>query len=171
LAYFITFSCYGTWLRGAEPGSVDREHNAAGKPFLPVNDFRENANRERLQQPPYELDGPRRRVVLRTIEEVCRHRGWALLAAHVRTTHVHIVVSADASPEKVMNDFKAYASRRLTEAGLDNRERKRWTRHGSTRYLSKSESVSAAIHYVVFEQGKPMDVFVQPELRPSEGTE
>ena len=43
--------------------------------------------------------------------------------------------SEEAAPEKVMNDFKTYASRRLTEAGFDTRDRKRWTRHGSTKYI------------------------------------
>lgn len=58
-----------------------------------------------------------------------------------------------------MNDFKAYASRRLSEAGLDGRDRKRWARHGSTRYLWKPEHVEAAIRYVVYEQGEPMAVY------------
>ncbi len=30
LAYFITFHCYGTWLQGDAPGSVDRSHNQPG---------------------------------------------------------------------------------------------------------------------------------------------
>jgi hypothetical protein len=34
-----------------------------------------------------------------------------------------------------MNDFKAYSSRRMNEAALDTKDRKRWARHGSTRYL------------------------------------
>ena len=58
-----------------------------------------------------------------------------------------------------MNDFKAYASRGLNDAGFDNRERKRWTRHGSTRKLWTWEAVEAAIHYVVREQGEPMAVW------------
>src|SRR5262249_2529101 len=31
----------------------------------------------------------------------------------MRTNHVHIIVDAEAPPEKIMNDFKAYASRAL----------------------------------------------------------
>ncbi len=34
LAYFITFTCCGTWLHGDERGSVDREHNTPGTPVL-----------------------------------------------------------------------------------------------------------------------------------------
>ncbi len=159
LAYFITFVCYGTWLHGDERGSVDREHNLPGTPYLPPDAERVRAEQELMDQPPYELDDRRREVVLKTIQEVCAHRGWSLLAAHARSKHVHVVVQAVAKPEKVMNDFKAYASRRLTEAGLDDRDRKRWARHGSTRYLWKQEHVEAAIRYVVHEQGQPMAVF------------
>ena len=58
-----------------------------------------------------------------------------------------------------MNDFKAYASRKLNQAGLDKPDRKRWTRHGSTRYLWKPEQVQAAVDYVIHGQGSPMSVF------------
>jgi hypothetical protein len=40
LAYFITFTCHGTWLHGDERGSVDRGHNAPGTPFLPPDEPR-----------------------------------------------------------------------------------------------------------------------------------
>jgi hypothetical protein len=58
-----------------------------------------------------------------------------------------------------MNDLKSYASRCLNRMGLDEPTRKRWARHGSTRWLGKREDVSAAIRYVVDEQGDPMAVF------------
>ena len=65
-------------------------------------------------------------------------------------------MSADAEPEKVMNDFKAYASRRLNRIEL---RVQRWARHGSTRYLWDHEQVSAAIRYVIGGQGEVMAVF------------
>ena len=63
------------------------------------------------EDPPYFLDPKRRAVVLDTIQEVARHRQWHLYACHVRSNHIHLVVSAEAKPEKVMADFKAYCSR------------------------------------------------------------
>jgi hypothetical protein len=39
---------------------------------------------EAMKQTPYLLDEPARVVVLQAIQEVCAHRGWNLLAAHVR---------------------------------------------------------------------------------------
>ena len=97
--------------------------------------------------------------LLASLRERCAQQNWNLLAAHVRTTHVHIVVEAEARPERIMNDIKAYASRCLNQTGLDEAGRKPWARHGSTRWLWKPEHVSAAIRYVVDEQGDPMAVF------------
>ena len=56
-----------------------------------------------------------------------------------------------------MSDFKAYASRNLNLA--ENLHRKRWARHGSTRWLSTDQDVREAIQYVVEEQGQPMAIF------------
>jgi REP element-mobilizing transposase RayT len=166
LAYFITFTTYGTWLHGQETGSVDPGHNEYGTEYLPADPAQRAEAAERMDQPPYGLDAARRRVVLATVQEVCRHRGWYLLACHVRTNHAHTVVQATAAgPEKVMNDLKAYASRRLAEAGFETKERKRWTRHGSTRYLWKDDQVLGAVDYVVNRQGEPMEVYVAPDER------
>ena len=159
MTYLLTFSCYGCHLHGSESGSVDRRHHVPGTPTLEADPARETSERERMAQAPYNLDQVRRDIVLEAIQEVCAHRGWDLLAAHVRTTHVHTVVEAEAPPENIMDDFKVYASRRLNRMGLDGAGRKRWTRRGSTRRLWKPERISAAIQYVVAEQGDAMSVF------------
>src|SRR6202042_3628522 len=96
------------------------------------------------------------------MHEVCSYRGWAMLAAHVRTHHVHTVVVANCQPEQVLTAMKAYSSRALSESELDGPDRRRWARHGSTRYLWTGDAVSAAIHYVVREQGEPMAIFEIP---------
>ena len=58
-----------------------------------------------------------------------------------------------------MNDLKAYASRNLNEAGFDGKDRKRWVRHGSTRYKWNEKDVEDAIDYVVRQQGEPLEYF------------
>jgi REP element-mobilizing transposase RayT len=116
-----------------------------------------------MDQPPYGMDRTRREAVLAAMLERCADRHWSLLAAHVRTNHVHIVVEAEAPPERIMNDLKSYASRCLNRLGLDEPSRKRWARHGSTRWLWKPQTVSAAIRYVVDEQGDPMAAFEATE--------
>jgi REP element-mobilizing transposase RayT len=112
-----------------------------------------------MQHRPYLLNGTRRELVLGSLHEVSSHRGWKLLAAHVRMNHVHIVVEADTCPEKIMATFKIYASRALNLFDIDGPGCKRWARHGSTRYLWSRKNVSAAIKYVIFEQGPAMEVF------------
>jgi REP element-mobilizing transposase RayT len=164
LAYFITFTCFGTWLHGGERGSVDRAHNRFDTPVLPANSARLTDEQTRLEQPPYLLDAPRRELVLKAICEVCGYRGWRLLVAHVRTNHIHAVVQADDEPpERVMNDFKAYASRALNRSHLDAAACKRWTRHGSTIYLWTDDEVLTRVRYVASGQGEPMAVYVAPD--------
>jgi REP element-mobilizing transposase RayT len=164
VTYLITFACYGCHLHGSESGSVDREHNVRGTPLLEVDSARAAAEGERMDQAPYNLDQIRRDAVLEAIQEVCGQRGWSLLAAHVRSSHVHTVVQTEIPPERVMIDFKAYASRRLNRMRLDEPDRKRWARHGSTRFLWKPQHVWAAIQYVIDEQGDAMSVFESPIL-------
>lgn len=159
LAYFITFTTYGTWLHGRDPGSVDRKHNVPGTPWLAPNARLMTAREQAMKQEPYELDGPRRIVVLKTVLEVCHHRKWMLHAVHVRTNHVHLVVTAPTKPEKVMSDIKAWSSRRLREATNEPADRDRWTQHGSTRYLNDEDSVLRAVAYVLDEQGTPMAIY------------
>jgi REP element-mobilizing transposase RayT len=116
--------------------------------------------RQEMLQDPYVLDPAARAVVLTTIQGHCAYRGWKLLAAHVRTNHVHVVLESEIRPERVMNELKAYASRQLNRQGSDGPERKRWARHGSTRWLWKDEDVRNAVRYVIDEQGDPMAVFL-----------
>jgi REP element-mobilizing transposase RayT len=160
VTYLITFACYGAHLHGDESGSVDRNHNVPGHRLVEADEARASRERDLMDQAPYLLTAHGRSAVLDAMQEVCSHRQWTLLAAHVRTNHVHAVVEAEVRPEKVMNDFKSYASRRLNHTGADATNRKRWARHGSTRCLWSRDDVGAAIRYVVDEQGEPMAVFV-----------
>lgn len=119
---------------------------------------------QRMLQEPYVLNEEGRSVVLATLQKHCAHRSWNLLAAHVRSNHVHAIVEAGVRPEKIMNEFKSYASRELNRLGNDGLGRRRWARHGSTRWLWKDRHVHHAIRYVVEEQGEPMALFVADEL-------
>ncbi|MBZ0270571.1 transposase [bacterium] len=161
MAYFITFRCYGTLLHGEEGGrAVDRHQRSRGYPTLPANTSFETFSRSSMVDAPYRLNRERAEIVLRAVLEVCAHRHWFLTAVHVRETHVHVVVSAEQSPERVMNTFKAYASRHLNATNLDEPARKRWARHGSTRWLNGRDQFLLAVHYVVHEQGEPMAVYL-----------
>jgi len=153
LAYLITFRCYGTWLHGDKRGSADRLHNVYGSPFLPDDEKRKEEERRRLKQAPVRLDEAHRIAVDKAVREVCGHRGWTLLAINVRTNHVHVVVSAGCESKKVLNDFKAYATRRMREAGVWKSGVTPWAKMGSRRYLWTPQQVERACNYVINHQG------------------
>ena len=52
LAYFITFTTYGTHLHGSAKGSVDLEHNIYGTPLVERNLEREERQRAAMTQCP-----------------------------------------------------------------------------------------------------------------------
>ncbi len=164
LRYFITFACYGGRLHGDGAGSVDPVHNQFGSRLLAPDPQRVLAEHQKMGQPPYQLDQESRAAVLAAMRHHCALRGWNLLAAHVRTSHVHVVVDAQVPPERVMNEFKSYASRELNRLGRDGADRRRWARHGSTRWLWNDRDVEQAIGYVIDEQGAPMAQFVAEEV-------
>jgi REP element-mobilizing transposase RayT len=160
--YLLTFVCYGAKLHG-EAGAVNRWHNVQGTPRIQENPTRAAFQRQLMNQPPYTLDGIRRSITLTAIQKVCAARVWLLLAAHVRTNHVHVVIESDAPPETVMSTLKSSASRALNELGIDEQEhRRRWARHGSTRYIWTKAQLSAAIRYTVSGQGERLSVYEAP---------
>ena len=144
LAYLITFRCYGTWLHGDKRGSVDHLHNAYGTPFIERDDEREEEEGRRLKQAPVKLDETRRVAVDKALRDVCIHHDWTLLAINVRTNHVHVVVSAPCRPNKVLSDFKAYATPRMREAGVWKSVLKPWSEKGSRRYLWTPQQIGRA---------------------------
>ena len=158
LAYFITFSTYGTWLHGTSKGkgSVDCEHNQYGMPYVEPDADREGRSRGAMKQAPYTMKPGERDIVRDAIVALCRAKGWRLLAVHVRSNHVHIVVAVDREADRVMSDLKARASRELTRAGFDDANRRRWTRHGSTLHLFDEAAVADKIDYTLNRQGVPM---------------
>lgn len=143
---------------------MDRDNNLVGSRLLEGDPERVMAERRRMLQDPYVLDQAGRDIVLEALQSHCAHRGWYLLAAHVRSNHVHAIVEAETRPERIMNEFKSYASRELNRFRSDGPDRRRWARHGSTRWLWKDEDVREALRYVVEEQGEPMALFVAEDL-------
>ena len=103
------------------------------------------------------LDARNRACVEQTIWEVACHRGWEIRTLSVQTNHVHVIVNAEAAPEKVMSDFEAYSTRRLRESQLLPPNVHVWSSHGSTRYLKTAESIRAACLYVAENQADLSD--------------
>ena len=97
---------------GDERGSVERTRNGNGTRELEPDPTRTAREFELLVGPPFILDGPRRLLVADTIAEVCEFKDWYLHALNVLTNHVHAIVFVPISPERIMNSFKAYSTRK-----------------------------------------------------------
>lgn len=152
-AYFLTCTTYGTWLHGDERGSVDDVHRVPGLPFAPPSPRRADANREAMKWPEFTFDAKSRGIVHRTIVEVFELRKWPLLALNVRTNHLHIVGYSPDGADKMMNDFKAWCTRRLRESKCRSQKAPVWTEGGSKHKLFTEEAVRAAVGYTLHGQG------------------
>jgi len=153
LAYFLTFTTYGTWLHGDNRGSVDPAHAAFDSAVLEPNASREETIRAHLGHQPVILEASLRTAVEEAIRDRCRFRGWTLEALNVRTNHVHAVIAALVSPERILSQLKSRATRCCREEGLIGAEQPMWTRHGSTRYLWTEDDIERACSYVAESQG------------------
>ena len=160
LAHLITFRSYGTWLHGDARGSVDRFHNQYQSPYLSPNPKRLEHNLSLLSREITILKAKQRKSVEAAIREVCDVRKWILRAINIRTNHVHTVVSiGTAKPERALNAFKAYATRKMRKNGCWSSDYSPWADKGSKRNLWNERSIEKAIEYVLYGQGDDLPNF------------
>lgn len=169
LAYFLTWATYGTWLPGDERGWVDYHHG-----WQEPNPVLEQIAAASLTEDPCVFDPEQRELVEQNIRDHCQIRGWTLHAVNCRTTHLHVIVTANRHPDEVRDQLKAWCTRKLKELEVcrahtnptrqrgsanvaaptsPTRERGRirthwWAERGSKRYLNDPDSLEAAILYV-----------------------
>jgi REP element-mobilizing transposase RayT len=158
LAYFLTWSTYGTWLPGDERGWIEHGH---GWQFPdPVRKLEAEA---RMSEEACRLDAEQRRVVERQIAETCTIRNWRLLAVNCRSNHLHLVVAAPVAPKIIRNQLKAWCTRRLKELEIkrqqvvgtsSNTRENWWAERGSQRFINDDDSLEAAVLYVRDGQDK-----------------
>lgn len=149
LAYFLTWTTYGSWLHGDERWSIDRDHNVFRGESIPPDVRRETAARSRLANPGVRLNAATRAIVDSAIREHAHVKGWNVHALNVRTNHAHAVITAQGvAPEIVLVQSKSWATRALRREGLVASTDRVWTTHGSTRYLWDRLGVQEAIRYV-----------------------
>jgi REP element-mobilizing transposase RayT len=152
LAYFITWTTYGSWLSGDKRGWIKKGHAGVKLP-----DWRlEDEARGRMVEPAVTLTDSQWVLVEETIDAHCKIRNWNLHAVNARTNHVHVVVTADRSPDEVMNQLKAWCSRELSNAaGLTERVavkagRRHWfTEGGDKEIIYDEDHLRNAIRYVL----------------------
>ena len=155
LAFFLTWTTYGTWLPGDERGWVAKPGR-----FQAPDAKRKTATQPQMTAPACHLGPDQRRLVEKTIADHCVIRGWPLHVVRCGMNHVHVVVTApQRDPEDVMDQFNAWCTRRLKEqqraervdAGLVRQNW--WTQRGSKRQLYDEASLEAAIRFLEGQEG------------------
>ncbi len=155
-AYFLTYTAYGTRIHGDPRGTVDKWRALPDTHVLGANPLRMQRERGYMRFPPMHFEAAHRRAIELAIREVAATRDWDLKALNVRTNHVHAVVDANATPERVMNDFKVWATQRLRSERISEPNRTVWSRHGSTIWLWTQRDLEAACAYVLDGQGEDL---------------
>jgi REP element-mobilizing transposase RayT len=154
LAYFLTWTCYGTWLPGDERGWTKwHKGEHVSRPLLA------DWCRDQMIERPIFLDEFERTTVQQIIKLHCNHRAWHLHAVNCRSNHCHAVITSTThSGEQVRDQLKAWSTRKLKEiqraqTTLERNVRERWwSRNGSVRYVFVEESLEAAIQYTLEAQ-------------------
>jgi REP element-mobilizing transposase RayT len=142
IAFFITWTTYGTWLPGDERGWQQWGKGGVQAP----NEFLKKTAESKMKVAEFELSNQDRKIVKKTIEKHCEIRNWTLHKVNARSNHVHVVVTAPGyDPETVRDQFKAWCTRKL-KASHSHRERF-WTEGASCRSINHEEDLVAAIEY------------------------
>ena len=149
IAYFLTWTVYGTWL----PGD-DRGWNKKGEGEIQEsNPLCEETSEARMSEASFFLTEPDRNDVQDTIRKHCGIRGWKLHAVNARSNHVHVVVTAAGyRPETVRDQFKAWCTRRLKQSYRGRQ--KFWTEGASCRWINVEDDLDAAIQYTLEAQDR-----------------
>ena len=142
--YFLTFHTYGTWLPGDARGWHRHGDGAAHRPPAPAL---ERWCRNQMKANPLYFSVPQRQIVRDAVLETCDHRGYPVHALTVQRTHVHVVLTATAAPDRVVADLKRWATRALRENGLPP-DQPVWADHGSTRYVYYPDGREGSSRYV-----------------------
>jgi REP element-mobilizing transposase RayT len=165
--WLLTWTAYGSWLPGdargfvgdvREEGGDKVRHNTPGTRCDADMPGLRRFAQEAMTAAPVRLSLEQARVLAEQFRETARFRGWELLALAVMANHVHLVVGVpgDPDPEKLLGDFKAYATRALNHGWGRRPNGRWWTQSGSKRKLSSAEAVHDAVVYVSERQPYPL---------------
>ena len=93
-----------------------------------------------------------RNTVEAACREHCEYRGWHLFAVNARTNHVHVVVAADAEPQKVRDQLKANCTGALRKQETPLVADRTWTKGGDCEILDTDDDIEAAVIYTTDAQ-------------------
>ncbi len=144
IAFFITWTVYGTRHQGHEGGWRRR-----GEGEQPVQPRLAEWRRERLKYDVILLSTEQRLIVEQECHRHCDHRGWHLWAVSARSNHVHAVVrAAGYSGKAVRGQLKANCARGLRERWAVSCDRPVWTVGGDWKCINNEDGLEAVCEYV-----------------------
>ena len=144
LAFFITWTVYGTYVQGDERG-WRRRCNGSQEPQPLLAQWR----RDRLKHDILPLSTEQRQVVEKTCHDHCNHRDWHPWAVNARTNHVHVVVTAnDYAGRTVRDQLKANCTRALREQWPVFVDRPVWTVGGDWECINSEQNLETVCQYV-----------------------
>ncbi len=149
LAYLLTWTTYGTWLPGDDRGWVEKRAD-----FREADIERQRQAVMRMTEDAIVLTSEQRELVESVIRKHCEIRRWHLHAVNCRTNHVHAVITADRHPDDIMDQLKAWCTRRLkehqkTESPSERARQNWWTQRGSKQPINDLDGLARAVEYVV----------------------
>lgn len=144
IAYFITWTIYGSHLQGDPLGWRRRGHgHQLPQPQLVA------WHQARLKHSVTLLTPAQRNVVEMICRQHCGRRGWDLWEVNARSTHVHVVVTADGCSGKTVRDqLKANCTSALRERWSEFCDRTVWTRGGDWQCVNDEQGLEQICLYV-----------------------
>ncbi len=150
LAFFLTWTVYGTFLQGDSRGWHKRK-----RVFQPPQPRLAAWNAKRLKHSILLLGQEQRAAVDAEIQRLSNYRGWRLWASAVRTNHVHVVLAAPGSVgSKVRDQLKANATRVLRERWPEFDGRPVWSEGGDRQSVHDEDHLEQVILYVTQAQDR-----------------
>ena len=150
LAFFITWTVYGTFLQGDARGW--RKWKVGMQiPKLHLAQW----HADRLKHPVLLLNEFQRQIVKNEISRFCEWRCWKLWAHDARTNHVHVIVHAPGyKGSQVRDQIKANCTRVLRENSDEYKDRAVWTVGGDWQCLNDIDELNHAVLYVTVAQDR-----------------
>ena len=143
LAFFVTFTVYGTFLQGDTRWWRSRQKGAQ-----PPQPLLERWHRDRLKHAIVLLDASQGRIVESEIRRLSDFRGWKLWQANARTNHVHVVVTAlGFGGATVRDQIKANCTRALRESSSVFVDRPVWSVGGDWKCINSEDDLAQVILY------------------------
>ncbi len=144
LAFFITWTVYGSYLQGDERGWRRRRKGIqSSQPKLA------QWHRQSLKHDVIVLSPDERHIVAIECRRRCDHRGWHSWEVNARSNHVHVVVTAAGCSGKLVRDqLKANCTRGLRQQSERFCDRAVWTVGGDWECVNSDEDLEAVCLYV-----------------------